>query len=124
MGKFDGIIGYSAVKKELLQIADTLKNQEHYQKLGVSAPRGLLLFGEPGVGKSLMASAVIEASGRKAFVCRKDQPNGDFVKQIKETFDQAAENAPSIVLLDDMDKFANADERHPDLCGEPVVLTG
>lgn len=114
MSKFDMIIGYSAVKKELLQIADTLKNREHYEKLGVAAPKGLLLYGEPGVGKSLMAGAVIEASGRQAFVCRKDQPNGDFVKRIKETFDQAIENAPSVVLLDDMDKFANGDERHPD----------
>lgn len=114
MSKFDMIIGYGAVKKELRQIADTLKNRESYEKLGVSSPRGLLLHGEPGVGKSLMASAVIEASGRQVFVCRKDQPNGDFVKHIKETFDKAIENAPSIVLLDDMDKFANGDERHPD----------
>ena len=114
MSKFDKIIGYSAVKKELRQIADTLKNREFYEKLGVSSPRGLLLHGEPGVGKSLMAAAVIEASGRKAFICRKDQPNGDFVKHIKETFDKAMEEAPSIVLLDDMDKFANGDERHPD----------
>lgn len=72
------------------------------------------MYGDPGVGKSLMASAVIEESGRKAFVCRKDQPNGDFVKVIKATFEKANENAPSIVLLDDMDKFANGDERHPD----------
>ena len=114
MSKFDMIIGYSAQKKELRQIADTLKNRGSYEKLGVSAPKGLLLYGEPGVGKSLMASAVIEASGRQVFVCRKDQPNGDFVKHIKETFDQAIENAPSIILLDDMDKFANGDERHPD----------
>lgn len=114
MSKFDKIIGYSAVKKELKQIADTLKNREVYAKLGVSTPRGLLLYGEPGVGKSLMASAVIEESGRKAFVCRKDQPNGDFVNVIKATFEKAIENAPSIVLLDDMDKFANGDERHPD----------
>ena len=114
MSKFDMIIGYNAVKKELKQIADTLKNREYYEKLGVSAPRGLLLHGEPGVGKSLMAAAIIEASGRKAFVCRKDQPNGDFVKNIKETFDKAMEEPSSIVLLDDMDKFANGDERHPD----------
>ena len=114
MSEFDKIIGYSAVKRELKQIADTLKNREVYAKLGVSSPRGLLLYGEPGVGKSLMASAVIEESGRKAFVCRKDQPNGDFVKVIKATFEKAVENAPSIVLLDDMDKFANGDEHHPD----------
>lgn len=114
MRKFDMIIGYSPIKKELKQIADTLKNRDAYDKLGVSAPRGLLLYGEPGVGKSLMATAIIEESGRQAFVCRKDQPNGDFVKEIKATFDKAIANAPSIVFLDDMDKFANGDESHPD----------
>lgn len=114
MNKFDQIIGYHAIKKELRQIADSLKNSQAYDALGVSPPRGLLLYGEPGVGKSLMANAVMESSGRRVFVCRKDQPNGDFVKHIKDTFNKAVENAPSIVLLDDMDKFANGDERHPD----------
>lgn len=115
MNKFDMIIGYASVKKELKQIADTLKNKDTYDQLGVSAPRGLLLYGEPGVGKSLMASAIIEASERPAFICRKDKPNGDFVKEIKATFDKAIADAPSIVYLDDMDKFANGDERHPDV---------
>lgn len=114
MKAFDKIIGYASLKQELMQISDTLKNRECYDKLGVSAPRGLLLYGEPGVGKSLMASAVIEESGRPVFRCRKDEPNGDFVKKIKATFEKAAENAPSIVFLDDMDKFANGDENHPD----------
>ena len=114
MNAFDKIIGYSSVKKELMQISDTLKNREAYDRLGVSAPRGLLLYGEPGVGKSLMARAVIEESGRKVFCCRKDSPNGDFVKKIKSTFEKALQNTPSIVYLDDMDKFANGDEGHPD----------
>ena len=47
MSKFDKIIDYSAVKKELKQIADTLKKREVYAKLVVSSPRGLLLYGEP-----------------------------------------------------------------------------
>ena len=114
MKAFDKIIGYSVVKKELEQISDTLRNSEAYEKLGVSAPQGLLLYGDPGVGKSLMAGAVIEESGRRAYVCRKDKPNGAFVKEIKAVFDTAAQNAPSIVYLDDMDKFANGDERHRD----------
>ena len=114
MSAFDKIIGYATVKKELKQISDTLKNREAYDKLGVSAPKGLLLYGEPGVGKSLMATAVIQESGRKVFCCRKDSPNGDFIKKIKATFDEAMQNAPSIVYLDDMDKFANGDEQHPD----------
>ena len=114
MKAFDKIIGYVSIKQELMQISDTLKNPQFYDKLGVCAPRGLLLYGEPGVGKSLMAGAVIEESGRPVFRCRKDEPNGDFVKKIKATFEKAAENAPSIVFLDDLDKFANGDENHPD----------
>lgn len=114
MNAFEKIIGYEAIKKELAQISDVLANKEAYERLGVSSPRGLLLHGDPGVGKTLMASAVIKASGRKAFTCRKNSPNGDFVKKIKKTFKDAAEAAPSIVLLDDMDKFANGDDCHPD----------
>lgn len=114
MKDFENIIGYESVKKELRQISDVLKNKEFYEKLGVRAPRGLLLYGEPGVGKSLMATSLIEASGRKAFVCRKNKPDGEFVDEIKRVFDEAAAAAPSIVFLDDMDKFANGDERHPD----------
>lgn len=114
MNAFEKIIGYEAIKKELAQISDVLANKEAYEKLGVSPLRGLLLHGDPGVGKTLMGFAVIKASGRKAFICRKNSPNGDFVKKIKKTFKDAAEAAPSIVLLDDMDKFANGDDRHPD----------
>ena len=111
---FDKIIGYESIKKELAQIADVLKNSEEYKKLGVTAPRGLLLYGVPGVGKTLMANAVIKESGRHVVVCRKDRPNGDFVKEIKKKFKEAKDAAPSIILLDDMDKFANGDDRHPD----------
>lgn len=111
---FDRIIGYPSVKKELMQISDTLKNRPAYERLGVAPPRGLLLYGDPGVGKSLMTRAVIEDSRLPAFVLRKDLPNGDFVKEIKSVFQKAGENTPSIVYLDDMDKFANGDEQHPD----------
>lgn len=114
MKEFDKIIGYSSIKKELEQIVDILKNREVYDNLGVTLPKGLLLYGVPGVGKSLMAQSLIEASGLKHFICRKDKPNGEFVNHIKETFDKAIEQAPAIVFLDDMDKFANGDKDHPD----------
>ena len=99
MKEFDAMIGYTAVKKELEQIADVLKNAVPYEKLGVSPPRGLMLHGKPGVGKTLMAEALVRASGRKCFVCRKDQPNGDFIKTIKSILSQVAydEAGPMVV---------------------------
>ena len=114
MKEFEKIIGYSAEKKELEQIADCLRNSDVYKKLGVGAPRGLLLYGEPGVGKTLMSQCLINASGIKAFICRKNKPNGEFVNEIKKVFDTAVKNAPAIVFLDDMDKFANGDSSHRD----------
>ena len=114
MEKFKSIVGYKAIKLELSRILDQLTNPEKYASLGVTEPHGLLLHGVPGVGKSTMAQCLVEACGRTAFVCRKDKSNGDFINEIVRVFDEAAESAPSVVLLDDIDKFANEDERHCD----------
>ena len=111
---FESIIGYKAIKLELSRILDQLKHPEKYAELGVTEPHGLLMHGVPGVGKSTMARCIVEASGRRTFVCRKDKSNGDFVNEIVRMFDEAAESEPSIILLDDLDKFANEDERHCD----------
>ena len=112
MSEFDKIIGYKDVKAELVRICDIVKNADKYKERGVSLPCGLILDGEPGVGKTLMANCFVKESGRKAFVCRKNKPGGEFVKEIGGVFAKAVENAPSIIFLDDLDKFANADERH------------
>ena len=85
MKEFDKIIGYKPVKVELERIADMMVNQQKYKNLGVRMPKGLLLTGEPGVGKTLMANCLNNASKRKVFVCRKDKPNGDFVNEIKNS---------------------------------------
>lgn len=99
MGAFDQIIGYTAVKQRLERTADVLAHPDAYRQLGARSPRAMLLYGEPGVGKTLMARCLIEASGRASVVCRKDEPNGEFVKVIKKKFKKAAEKAPSILLL-------------------------
>ena len=109
---FEKIIGYESVKKELERICDIMVNANKYKKLGVSTPRGLLLYGEPGVGKTTMAKCLIEASKRPVFVCRKDKPDGEFIKEIKRLFEEAKKHAPSVLFLDDVDKFANEDEYH------------
>ena len=112
MKEFNKVIGYEDVKIELERIVDMMINSEKYKELGVQTTRGLLLHGEPGVGKTLMAKCFIKASKRPAFTVRKDLPDGDFVKFIKNTFEKAKKEAPSIVFLDDMDKFANEDSHH------------
>ena len=112
MSEFDKIIGYKDVKQELIRLCDIIKNGEKYKALGVALVGGLLIDGEPGVGKTLMANCFIKESGRRAFVCRKNKPDSEFVNEIKKTFNEAIEFAPSIILLDDMDKFANEDDRH------------
>lgn len=112
--EFEKVIGYEDIKEELELICDVVKNFDKYEQLGVSFPGGIMLEGDPGVGKTLLAKCFIEATGLKSFVCRKNKPNGAFVDEIKRIFDEAEKSAPSIVFLDDMDKFANEDEKHKD----------
>ena len=116
MSEFDKIIGYEDIKAELIRFANVLKEPGKYTKLGVTTPSGILLHGEPGLGKTLMANCFIAETGCKVFTLRKEKPNGDFVNQIKETFEAAKKESDGtvIVFLDDMDKFANEDNMHRD----------
>ena len=109
MRAMDKVIGYQNVKEELYRIVDVLKNPNKYQKLGVSEPKGLMLIGEPGIGKSLLAECIIEETGRKSFIIRKTRSDGDFINFIKNTFEEAKKSAPSIILIDDLDRFENSD---------------
>ncbi len=112
MKAFDKVIGYESVKKELERLCDVLKNGDKYARLGVEMPRGLMLHGDPGVGKTTMANCFIEALGWKVCLCRKAKSDGAFVDEIKRTFEEAKAQAPAVVFLDDLDKFANDDEEH------------
>ena len=114
MSAFDRIIGYEAIKDEFLQICDMLQNKDAYDALGAKLPQGALLYGEPGLGKTMIANCFIEESGLEAFTIRKNKGNEGFINSITETFKEAKENAPCIVLLDDIDKFANEDSYHRD----------
>lgn len=114
MRELDRVIGYENIKAELYRFIDIIKNPEKYKKLGAKMPKGIMLDGEPGIGKTLMAKSFIAETGLKSFVIRKDMPDGEFIDYISEVFDKAAEAAPSVVLLDDLDKFANEDVYHRD----------
>ena len=114
MSAFDKIIGYEPIKKELLQIVDMIRNREVYESLGAKLPQGVLLHGAPGLGKTMMANCFIEESGLPAYVVRRNKGSNDFIAEVTETFQKAKENAPCIVFLDDIDKFANEDSGHRD----------
>lgn len=113
MSKFDQIIGYETIKNELMQICDMLHNKEIYSNLGAKLPNGVLLHGDPGLGKTLMARCFIEECNMETFTIRKNKSE-DFVGFITETFKKAKEKSPAVIFLDDMDKFANEDNNHRD----------
>lgn len=113
MSKFDKVIGYDSIKNELMRICDMIHNREIYEKVGAKLPKGILLYGRPGLGKTLMAKCLIEECGLKAYTVRKTRGN-DFTEHITQAFEEAKKNAPSIIFLDDMDKFANEDMNHCD----------
>ena len=51
MSAFDRVVGYETIKNELLQICDMIHNREIYEELGAKLPQGILLYGDPGLGK-------------------------------------------------------------------------
>ena len=111
MVRFEEIIGYEKEKEELKRLSDAWKNPDKYRALDVEIPHTVLLYGVPGVGKTMMANALISESGLSFFICRKSAFDTRFVVRIEKTFSLAVENSPAIVLLDDMDKFADGDVR-------------
>lgn len=106
MSHFDKIFGYESEKQEMLRLCDVLCNRKKYEALGITLPKAILLYGEPGLGKTLIAKAFIAETGRKVFHCKKNKSNGEFVDEIKKAFEAAIKDVPSIIFFDDMDKFA------------------
>lgn len=109
MDKFDEkVIGYESTKDILRQILDILKRPEVYKRKGISIPRGLLMESDPGLGKSLLASILMEESERKPFVFRKTSQENSFLDELRAVFAMAKEEAPSILLLEDLNLYAES----------------
>ena len=106
MKEFDKIIGYEEIKQELYQICDMVKNRAIYEQMGAKVPHGILIHGAPGLGKSMMANALMEACECRGYVLRRSSPDGDFIRAITNCFEQASAPGFSVILLDDLDKFA------------------
>lgn len=118
---FEEIIGYEDIKKELNLTIDMMNNQELYEKLGATVEKGIILQGRPGTGKTTMANCIINGTGRKCFTCRKKSSDGKFLEEIVKTFEEARKNPPSIVFLDDMDKFSDKGGEYEDSDAEEFV---
>ena len=108
---FNNIIGYDSIKNTLKTVVDMLNNQQKYKELGCNIAHGLLLYGPPGTGKTSIANEIIKNTNRKLFTIRKIKSDGDFIDYMNNVFDEAKLNRPSIILLDDLDKFSENDDR-------------
>ena len=106
---FDKIIGYEKEKLELIKFCDAIVNSQYYKSLGINIPKGIMLYGEPGVGKTTFANSVIEYCNVPYYILRKNADTATFINNMNEIFEKAKESAPSIVILDDMDKYGNGD---------------
>jgi cell division protease FtsH len=104
---FSDVAGIDEAKQELQEIVDFLKNPEKFQALGARIPRGVLLVGAPGTGKTLLAKAVAGEAGVPFFSIS----GSDFVEmfvgvgasRVRDLFEQAKKHAPCIVFVDEID---------------------
>ena len=110
MDFFEKVIGYDDVKEELLKVADMFKNPDEYKKIGAYIPRGIIIHGKPGMGKTLLANEFADICQCNKIVLRKTRNAKDFIDEIKKVFDDAKTKAPCIIILDDMDKFVKDED--------------
>ncbi|AXP08495.1 ATP-dependent metallopeptidase FtsH/Yme1/Tma family protein [Campylobacter hepaticus] len=109
---FNDVAGVDEVKMELSELVDFLQNPRKYKEFGVKMPKGVLMVGPPGVGKTLIAKAVAGEAGVPFFY----QSGSSFVeiyvgmgaKRVRELFSKAKMMAPSIVFIDEIDAVGKA----------------
>ncbi|EFC44399.1 predicted protein [Naegleria gruberi] len=107
--RFDDVKGIDECRGELEEIVDFLKNPEKFNKLGGKLPKGVLLVGKPGVGKTLLAKAIAGEAGVPFFFCSGSEFDEMFVgvgaKRIRELFAAARKQAPCIIFIDEIDSL-------------------
>jgi cell division protease FtsH len=109
---FEDVAGIDEAENELVEIVDFLRNPPKYTRLGGTAPKGVLLVGAPGTGKTLLARAVAGEAGVPFF----SMSASEFVEMIvgvgaarvRDLFKQAREHAPAIIFIDELDSIGRA----------------
>src|SRR5881398_2663138 len=104
---FDDVAGVEEAKQELTEVVEFLKYPEKFSSLGARIPRGVLLVGPPGTGKTMLARAVAGEAGVPFFSISGSEFVEMFVgvgaSRVRDLFDQAKRNAPCIVFIDEID---------------------
>ncbi|AHG92819.1 AAA ATPase central domain protein (plasmid) [Gemmatirosa kalamazoonensis] len=109
---FEDVAGIDEAENELVEIVDFLRDPKKYTRLGGTAPKGVLLVGAPGTGKTLLARAVAGEAGVPFF----SMSGSEFVEMIvgvgaarvRDLFKQAREHAPAIIFIDELDSIGRA----------------
>ena len=109
---FDDVAGIDEAENELVEIVDFLQNPEKYTRLGGTAPKGVLLVGAPGTGKTLLARAVAGEADVPFF----SMSGSEFVEMIvgvgasrvRDLFQEARKHAPAIIFIDEIDSIGRA----------------
>ena len=104
---FKDVAGLYEAKQELVEIVDFLKNPEKYRRIGAEIPKGVLLIGAPGVGKTLLAKAVAGEAGVPFFSLSASEFVEMFVgvgaARVRDLFQKAKRNAPTVIFVDELD---------------------
>ena len=104
---FDDVAGVDEEKEELEEIVEFLKTPKKFTDMGARIPKGVLLVGQPGTGKTLLAKAVAGEAGVPFFSISGSEFVEMFVgvgaSRVRDLFDQAKKNAPSIIFIDEID---------------------
>lgn len=104
---FKDVAGYEEAKTEVMEIVEFLKKPQHFTKLGAKIPKGILLIGAPGTGKTLMAKAVAGEAGVPFYSLSGSEFIEMFVgvgaSRVRDLFEKAKQKAPSIIFIDEID---------------------
>jgi cell division protease FtsH len=105
--RFDDIAGIEEAKAEVQEVVDFLRNPKKYKRLGGKLPKGILLIGPPGTGKTMLAKAIAGEAHANFFSAHGSDFNEVFVgvgaKRIRQIFREAAKHKPAIIFIDEID---------------------